>query len=366
MPGLKGAATSVRASLALGPFHSAWVGPQRFLLSLQGERIRDVEYTSEYNSRNCAARMVRLNVAEALQLVRRVCGLCSIAHELAFCMAADQLCQLEPAPRAVALRCAVAELERAARHTDTAARILLAIGMQSRASLFSSYADQLRQVLADLTGQPIGPGFIVPGGVSRDIAPQHAALQRLSAMVPALYRQIDRLIDHQALLARIVEVGTLPRTAAEQYGLQGPIARASGLRRDTRVDRAYGVFRDLEVRTITQDGGDVYARLMLILLEAYESVKLADQLLRELPEGDWHGELPTSLPAGRATAAVEAPCGPLRYTLESDGIRLVHVQIGPPRQFDRLLARTMLVGALIDNVSAIIASVDHCTACADC
>jgi hypothetical protein len=181
----------------------------------------------------------------------------------------------------------------------------------------------------------------------------------------ALYRIADRLIDHRPLLARTIEVGTLPREAAEQFGVRGPLARASGIARDARADHRYAGYPHLAFKPITQDGGDVYARLVLLLLEAYESVKLIEQALKDLADRHSQGELPEELPAGQGASAVEGPHGLIRYVVESDGRRITRVRIDTPRQLDRLLARTLLSDALIDNAVAIIASTDPCTACAE-
>ncbi|HEX9370772.1 MAG TPA: NADH-quinone oxidoreductase subunit D, partial [Roseiflexaceae bacterium] len=70
-------------SLALGPFHPAWRGPQRFVLRLSGERIADIEYYDGFNERGCAERLPRLDLPQALHLVTRICGACSFAHSLA-------------------------------------------------------------------------------------------------------------------------------------------------------------------------------------------------------------------------------------------------------------------------------------------
>jgi Ni,Fe-hydrogenase III large subunit len=55
----------------------------------------------------------------------------------------------------------------------------------------------------------------------------------------------------------------------------------------------------------------------------------------------------------------------IRYAIESDGRRITRARIDAPRQIDRLLARTLLANALLDNAVAIITSVDTCTACAE-
>lgn len=354
-------------SLALGPFHPAWRGPQRFDLRLDGERIADIEYHDGFNERGCAERLPRLDLPQALHLVSRICGTCSFAHTLAFCQALEALGALEVPDRAQALRCVAAELERIASHTRAAAAILAALGMDRYAADLDSPRELALQALAALSGARVIPDFCLPGGVRRDItqSDRTALMLALPKLNRGLYRFADRLIDHRALLARTVEVGVLPRVAAEQFGVRGPLARASGIGRDARLDHPYACYERLEFKPITQEGGDVYARLILLLLEAYESAKLIAQVLDDLPGGEWRGELPTALPAGQASAAAEGPRGTIRYALESDGRRLTQVRIDTPRQLDRLLARTLLASALIDNAVAIIASADVCTACAE-
>lgn len=354
-------------SLALGPFHPAWRGPQRFDFKLNGERIADIEYQDGFNERGCAERLPRLDLPQALHLVTRICGTCSFAHSLAFCQALEQLCGITVGERALGLRCVVAELERIASHLRSAAAILRALGMDSSAARLDGPRELAIQSLQVISGARVIPDLCLPGGLRRDLA----AADRETLLVAAqklnrgIYRIADQLIDHRALLARTIEAGPLPKAAAEQFGVRGPLARASGIARDTRADHPYAGYARLAFKPITQDGGDVYARLILLLLEAYESVKLIEQALRNLAEGDPRGALPEALPAGQGSGAVEGPRGTIRYVVESDGRRLTRARIDAPRQLDRLLARTLLSGALIDNAVAIIASIDVCTACAE-
>ncbi len=354
-------------SLALGPFHPAWRGPQRFDLTLDGERIADVEYHDGFNERGCAERLPRLDLPQALYLVTRICGTCSFAHSLAFCQALEQLGGIGVSKRASDLRCVAAEFERVASHTRAAATILWALGMEPQAAELDRPREQALQALQTLGGARVIPDLCVPGGLRRDLSghDREALLVVLQKLNRDIYRFTDQLIDHRPLLARTIEVGALPRAAAEQFGVHGPLARASGITRDARADHPYAGYSKLDFKPISQDGGDIYARLILLLLEAYESVKLIEQALKDLPEGDWRGELPESLPAGNATGVVEGPRGLIRYAVESDGRRITRVRIDAPRQLDRLLARTLLSGALLDNAVAIIASVDPCTACAE-
>lgn len=354
-------------SLALGPFSTAWRGPQRIMLRLEGERIADIEYRDGYNERGCAERLTRLDLPQALHLVTRICGTCSFAHSLAFCQALEQLCGIEVGERAAYLRCIAAELERVGSHLLAAAITLDTLGMEARAARLRSLRESALRHLKTVSGSRIIPDLCVPGGMRRNIATaeREELLVGLPKLNRSLYRFLDALIEQRLLLGRTVEVGVLPKTAAEQFGVRGPMARASGIGHDVRADHPYAAYGALPFRMITQEGGDVYARLVILLLEAFESVKLAEHALQNLPDGAWQGELPEQLRPGQASGAVEAPRGMLRYNIESDGRRLTRVRIDAPRQLDRLLARTLLSGALLDNAVAIIASCDTCTACAE-
>ncbi|KAB8144553.1 NADH-quinone oxidoreductase subunit D [Chloroflexia bacterium SDU3-3] len=354
-------------SLALGPFHPAWRGPQRLILRVDGERIADLEYRDGYNERGIADRLARLDLPQALYLASRVCGTCSFAHSLAFCQAIESLCGLEVGERAAMLRVAAAELERIGSHLLAAAMLLESLGLEQAGGRLRALREQGLGLMARVSGARLAPDLCVPGGVRRNLAAsdREEVLIAVPKLNRGLYALIESLIDQRSLLARAVNVGALPKTAAEQYGVRGPLARASGIARDLRADHPYAAYNSLPFRVITQDGGDIYARLLVLLLEAFESVKLVELGLQNLPMGDWQGEIPRKLQQGQASAATEGPRGLIRYTIESDGERLKQVRIDAPRQLDRLLARTMLAGALLDNAVPIIASCDVCTACAE-
>lgn len=346
-------------SLTLGPEHPAWRGQQRYQVDLAGEVVGEVEFSNEQRMRGWAERLLRADLPDTVVQASRLCPNCGVAHGLACALALEQLYRLEPLPRGQALRCAAAELERAVAHIGAAARTLAALGMFPTGVALNDLALAMQQVVQQF-------GSVAIGGMQRDLQRTQAdeLLVTLPKLNRSLFRVIDGLIDNQPLLTRTIEVAVLSKSAAEQFGVRGVLARASGIGLDLRSDHPYEIYAQLPIRVIIQEGGDLYARLVVLLLEGLESVKLAEQIIRELPNG---AVKPTKLPElipGQAQATVEAPCGPLRYLIETNGTRLTRVVADPPRQLDRLLARTLLVGALIDNIVAIIAAVDHCPFCA--
>ncbi len=354
-------------TLALGPFHPHLRGPQRLVFRIDAEHVVDVEYRDGFNERGSAERLPRLDLPQALHLVGRICGTCSVAHQMAFCQALEQLAGVAIPPRAAGLRMAVAELERATSHLHSLGELLNIQGMSERSRQLFQHQDATQQAQKLLTGARLAPEMLTPGGVRRDVPyrDRETLLTALPALHRALYQLADRLIEQRSVLRQMVDTGILARTAAEQFGVRGPLARAAGIQRDTRADMPYASYGQYDVQAVVQEGGDVYARFVVLLLEAIESVRLAELALSDLPAGDYQTDFPTAIPKGHGVGVVEAPRGLLRYLVDADGQRITQVRIDAPRQLDRLLARTLFAGAEVDMIVPILVSCDLCTACAE-
>ncbi|NNJ12838.1 hypothetical protein EKD04_021155 [Chloroflexales bacterium ZM16-3] len=347
-------------TLTLEPAAAAWRGPQQLVLKVAAERVADVEYRLDLPTRPRAAGKPAL-----LQEVARICPTCTHAHSLAFSLAVESLLGRDAPPRAARLRLVAAELERAVSHLVTLDAIFVTMGMTHLAASLAGLRDTAAQGMALLAGAPDGGALILPGGLRRDLSDDErlGLRQLLSGASRRLYQLADSVIDQRLILARTVEVGVLSGSAVTQFGLHGPLARASGITEDVRLDTPYGAYGDLSPQLITQESGDVYARLVLLLLEALESLKLSDRALEDLPDGPLSAQMPASLPEGEGVATVEAPRGALRYRVESDGRRISGYQADPSPQLDRLLARTILSRAALDDVVLIALSTDPCSAC---
>lgn len=353
--------------LPLGPFHAAMRTPQRIVLRAEGDTIQDVEHRDGYNSRGIADRVRRADLARSYPLINRICGVHSQHHALAWTLALEQLAQIHAPPRAQVLRTVAAELERAASHLQHAAIVFDLIGLAQVQRQLGALREWVLTAMQHLTGHRLVVDYVRPGGVQIDLThEQRAAMQRLiKRPADVLYRLIDRTIRRRAFTRRVVGVGGLQQSAAANLGLAGPAGRASGIQRDLRVDAPYAAYAEVKPAQVTQTGGDTYARIMLLLLEAYDSLQVVLRLLEAVPEGDWSGDVLEAVPSGRAEVLVEAPAGPLRYALTSDGTRLTALTIeaiGPP---DRLAWRALLAGQQVEDAAMIIASVGACTACAE-
>ncbi len=339
----------------------------RFVLQVEGERIADVEYRDGYAERGIAERLLRSSIPQAITIVSHICATDSVAHTLAFCQALEGLSQITVHERGAALRMIAAEVERAQVHIQAIKDAHHSLGLERDAQYLGRLLNALYEVQYNLTGVPMQPNFVLPGGVKQDLTVEQREKMavHLRRVERLMYRFIDRFIDHRGVLRRSVGIGVLGREAAEQFGIRGPLARAAGIPYDTRIDRPYALYDLFIPSRVTQERGDVYSRLVVMVLEAFESLKLILRILSDLPEGEWLGNAPASVPEGSVTSMVESAHGTLRYSVQSNGVRLTSLRIDAPRQFDRLLARTFLGGMAVDDTALIIASVAPCVACTE-
>lgn len=351
--------SSVSYTFALGVYAPHWKGPQRLILTVDQDVVRDVGYTDGYNARGCAERLARMPLDSAVQLVARISSVASHAHTFAFCSALEAMWGVAVPARAQCLRCALAELERLTLHLSTLAELTAALGAQPRSTQISECYRTARRATHALSGRAIMPDLCVPGGVRRDVPDEQRkqALVLLEGLQRQFFPLVDQLVDQPTLLARTVNLGILSREVAERFQLRGPVARAAGIGMDLRRDTPYAAYPQLEVRSVTQDGGDTHARLVVLLLEALESIRLTSLALQIMPDGEIRTLPPRDIPATQTSAAVESPRGALRYTVQGDGQRLSSVTIAAPRTLDRLLARTLLTGLHLDNVIPVLISV---------
>ncbi len=350
----------MKYQLTLHPVAGAWHS-EYITLIIQGEQIVDVEYRPSLGDGSYALQLTKGDLASAVRVAAQACPYCRIAHTLALSLAIEHLAETTAPLRAQAIRVALAEIERAASHINTLAAIATALGLTDAARL-SRLETRIRAILLTILGRH-DADLICPGGLAATPADEALieAERAINDLLPQMIGVAEQVIPRRTLLARMVDIGILTTVAAKQFGLAGPLARASGVPTDLRIDQPYAGYTVITPALVVEEGGDVHARAVVLLLEAIEAVRLAARWLHNLPVGAIYE--PIQLRAGEATATVEAPRGSLRYTVHSDGQRLSEVQIGIAPQLDRLLARTLLQQAAVDDALLIAISTDPCTAC---
>jgi NADH-quinone oxidoreductase subunit D len=261
------------------------------------------------------------NWIQNLYLFERICGICSHTHSLAYCLGVEKLAQVEVSTRAQAIRELVAGLERIHSH-------LLWLGVAAHEAGFDtlfmySWRDRetVMNLLEQITGNRVNYSANVLGGVKCDIGLEQAIAIKdgLNYLETRIRHYLEVVTTDTMFLNRTRGVGTILFTEAEEFGLLGPTARASGLVRDVRVEAPYGAYRQFPISAVTETNGDLEARCVVRLNELLVSCFAIRTILDNLPEGPLSVKMPRKIPAGETISRVEAPRGELFYYIKSNG-----------------------------------------------
>ena len=160
--------------------------------------------------------------------------------------------------------------------------------------------EELLRVSGALSGHRYLFGLLAPGGLLSDVPSGacHEALDNAKAILARMLDLESQLRISSSFLDRIEEVGVIfPRTARD-YSLVGPVARASGVVRDLRRAQPYSGYESFEFDVPSEEEGDGYARLRVLFAEARQSVRIMEQAVAALKEGDVR--VPVNIRAGAA------------------------------------------------------------------
>ena len=305
--------TVVKASgafmMPIGPVYSDFAESSHFLLETVGEDVITAIPRFFYKYRGVEKIAEGRTPEDALLLAERFSGTAAFAHGLAFCQAAEAIAGSDPPPRARALRCLLAELERLRHHAAAIKGICQSTALAVATSQAALIEEDLLRLSCTAVGHRYLFGALKPGGLSLDIPDaQCRALADESGRLLLRLTELERMLQYtSSFLDRLEEVGIISRHQAVDYGLVGPVARASGSPWDLRRSLSYAGYGELEFQVPTEVEGDGYARLRVLFREARQSAAMIQQVAADLPAG------PISTPfaprEGVALGVAEAPIG---------------------------------------------------------
>jgi Ni,Fe-hydrogenase III large subunit/Ni,Fe-hydrogenase III component G len=298
--------------LPVGPIHAGIIEPGHFGFSAIGERVLHLDARLGFVHRGLEKIVEGRSFADALPVVERACGVCTVTHALAYSQAVEAMTGTTVPPRAIWGRVLLAELERLYNHVGDLGNICAGIGFQPGAARLGWLKERLLRVNDALTGHRYLTGIVGPGGLRFDLDPRSltALPETLDAVGSDLARAIRAIIRSEGAMARFHGTGVVGADAATAFGALGVTARASGLTPDLRRDRPYAAYGDLEVALVTAAAGDVAARFHVRAQEAHESVRLIHEALGRLPGGPICTDLAATPTAGDvALGGAEGPRG---------------------------------------------------------
>jgi NADH-quinone oxidoreductase subunit D len=216
-----------------------------------------------------------------------------------------------------------------------------------------------------LCGQRLTYNYMRIGGVSQDLPEEFLpALNRFIAEMPAFIDEYEQLLtQNEILLARTKGVGVLPRDLAINIGASGPVLRASGVQWDIRRADPYSIYDRFDFDIPTYNDGDCYDRYMIKIQEMRQSVRILEQAVAQLPEGEICADVPKLVrpPVGEAYGHIEAPKGELGFYIVSDNsIAPYRVHIRPTELINLTALRDMCIGWKVADLIITFGSIDVC------
>jgi NADH-quinone oxidoreductase subunit D len=254
------------------------------------------------------------------------------------------------------------------------------------------WAFQQREKIYELfeawIGARLTTTFTRVGGMGADIP--DGWLEGLTAFTrnfPKVVDEIDRIITRNGIwVGRTVGLGVMSPEEAVNYGLSGPMVRASGVGFDVRKDFPYLDYETYDFDVPVGTNGDVYDRYLVRMEELRQSIRILEQAANRLPDGPINVDDPRVIlpnkskatsemesmihhfklvmegprpPLGEAYVAMESPKGEKGYYMVSDGTsKPVRWRIRPPSFVNLAAIPKMVEGHLLSDVIAINASID--------
>ncbi|MEV0660571.1 NADH-quinone oxidoreductase subunit D [Actinomadura luteofluorescens] len=313
-------------TLNIGPQHPSTHGVLRLKLTLDGERISAAEPIVGYMHRGAEKLFEVRDFRQIIVLANRHDWLSAFSSELGVVLAVERMLGMEVPVRAVWARTLLAELNRILNHLMFLGSYPLEVGAIT--PIFYAFRERevLQRVMEEISGGRMHYMFNRVGGLKEELPAGWTARARAAVSeVRARMGDIDDLImGNEIFRARTRGVGVLTQEQILQYGVSGPIARASGVDFDLRRDEPYLAYSELDVRVVTRSEGDCLARFECLLDQVHASLDLADACLdhlAELPPGPINQRLPKVLkvPEGHTYAWTENPLGLNGYYLVSRG-----------------------------------------------
>ena len=356
-----------RPVLAVGPFHPLQEEMEFYQLTVDGEKVTDIDVRISYNHRGIEKISETLQWDQIPFLVSRICGICSASHPLAYVQAVEQLAGIQPPERALYVRTIINELERIHSHILWVGLGGHFIGYDTVFMWAWKYREPVLDLLEEITGNRNNYGNVKVGGCREDIPDEFTPkiLKELDKIEKKMEMLTKAVLDDPILHARLKGVGTLSKEAAINYAVTGPTARGSGVAIDVRRDDPYAAYGDLDWNVISQPEGDVFAKAVVRLLEIFESIKMVRQALKKLPKGPVTVEV-KEIPPGEGCGRAEAPRGETFHYVRSDGgNRPVRHKARAPSYVNVPSFKASCIGQDIADVTITLAAVDPCYSCTE-
>ncbi len=350
----------------LGPQHPSTHGVFRVSAVLDGEIIANLKPVMGYLHRNHEKIGERNTFLQNMPYTDRLDYLSSLSNNFGYALAVEKLMNIEVPERAEYIRVIMAELNRITNHCMALGALFNDLG-----TFFTPliYLLEERELILDIfeavTGSRMMCNYFRFGGVARDLP--EGTLEKIKGLVferlPKKVDEIDRFMsDNEIIRSRGVGQGILSAEDAIRYSATGPLLRASGVPYDIRRADPYSIYDRFDFDIVVRQNGDIFDRYMVRLDEMRQSIRIVQQAIKGLPQGEIQTGKPqyqVRVPAGESYGRVESPKGELGFYIISSGRpNPWRYHVRAPSFINLTPYGHMCIGQKIADIVAILGSID--------
>jgi Ni,Fe-hydrogenase III large subunit len=306
--------------IPVGPVHAGIIEPGHFRFLAVGELILNLEERLGYVHKGIEKIAENRTPESLARLAGRVSGDTTVGHCWAACMAMEQAADIQIPPRAALIRGILAERERIANHLGDMGGICNDVAFVFAQMQFTRLRELWLRTNANVFGHRLLMDRIVPGGVICDLSTISCTLikQEIIQLKKELSEIMPAIDLNSSLEDRLYTAGYLSPEIAAAFGTLGYVGRASGQDFDVRRDAPYTPYDQATFKVALEDKGDIASRFWVRYKEILSALKLIEQFIAQLAEGDNLIEWQTPLAGSEGLGIVEGWRGEIATYIRFD------------------------------------------------
>ncbi len=375
-------------TINFGPQHPAAHGVLRLVLEIDGEVITRADPHIGLLHRGTEKLIEYKTYLQAVPYFDRLDYVSPMCQEHAYALAVEKLLGCNIPRRAQFIRVMFSEITRLLNHIMAITTQALDVGAMTPLLWMFEEREKMMGFYEKVSGSRMHSAYIRPGGVHQDLPA--GLLDEIADFIKQFPKKINDmenlLTENRIFKQRMVDIGVVSKQQALDWGFSGPMIRGSGIAWDLRKSQPYEIYGELDFDVPIGKNGDSYDRYLIRVQEMFESIKIIEQCLAKIPNGEIvtddkkiappkRNEMKTSMeslinhfklytegyrvPAGEAYGCVEAPKGEFGVYIISDGSNKPHrCRVRAPGFAHLQGLEFMVKGHLLADVVTVISTQD--------